>query len=171
MPLAASDAPRLLLESVAVGLYVSALYLASARFHGMGASYLFALGFAKHLAGYLTGLHGYYCRRGLACARAGSAGGGPGAAGGPGAGGAAGGPMAGGAAGGPGEAGGPGRATTALVLIADSALEGLLFCAAGRAAGLFRSRLAGFFFVGAALHVAAELLLVHALFCRLRCPR
>lgn len=54
-------------------------------------------------------------------------------------------------------------------LIADSVLEGLLFCVAGRAAWLFRARAVGFFVTGVALHVAAELLLVHAMFCKHRC--
>lgn len=54
-------------------------------------------------------------------------------------------------------------------LITDSVLEGLVFCLAGRAAGMFRSAAVGFFVAGAALHIAAEALHVHAMFCKLRC--
>ena len=57
-----------LLEAVFVGVYTQLLYLLlSSVVNEEGKWFLFCLGFLKHLAGDVLGIHTYYCNNGHAC--------------------------------------------------------------------------------------------------------
>ena len=54
-------------ESIYIGIYTTILYICLTYFITNIPLLLVALGFIKHLLGYILGLHNYYCNHGYQC--------------------------------------------------------------------------------------------------------
>ena len=139
-----------LLEAVFVGLYTQFLYLLlSSVVNEEGKWFLFCLGFLKHLAGDVLGLHTYYCNNGDACTNCDSDTSDS-------------------------ETSKKVSNRTNLMILIECIGEGGLFYFVGSALYTFvpyflKHRLLSVFLIGFSLHIVFELVGFHYLFCKYRC--
>jgi hypothetical protein len=146
-----------LCESVLVGLYSSFIYFLVSGLRCNFAYLLFITGFLKHMLGYYTGIHDYYCNNGYACKKATKCG--------------------------TTKCGatkcettkcgatkcGFKRATGCNIIL-ESVLEGVVFVIVGSLfSRVVSDKLCDVFLVGVFLHVVSEIIGLHNYFCRERC--
>ena len=133
------------LESVLVGIYSSIVYLVASRLYTGGYMVFFITGFLKHLFGYLTTLHTWYCNYGYACYNISH----------------------------PAYAvysNNPTYAIYSNYLVVECIIEGALFLGIGSTLSTFiRDPIIISFITGVGLHLLFEALYLHRMFCVSRC--